>query len=591
MRRQLRRLGLAHDPRRSVSTTDPSFYRWTQWIFLQIFNSWYDTEAERARPDRGAGRRLRGGRAGHARRSPVGRAEPGRAAPPGRRPPAGLHLRGAGELVPGPGHRAGQRGGHRRRSLRPRQLPGVQAQPEAVDDADHRLRRPAAGRPGPARLARVHQADAAQLDRPVRGRPHRLPGRRRRHRGRHRRVHDPPDTLFGATYMVLAPEHPLVDELLAPTWPDGTPASWTGGAATPEAAVAAYRRQAGSKSDIERQVESREKTGVFIGAYGAQPRERRAHPGLHRRLRADGLRHRGDHGGARPGRAGLGVRRGLRPADRPHRAAARRLGGRRLPRRRAGDQQRLPRRPGRGRGQAGHHRVAGQGGLRRGHRHLQAAGLAVQPPALLGRAVPDRVRRDRAAHRAARSRCCRSSCPTSTTTRPSRTTPTTSTPSPPRPWATPSTGSTSSSTWATGRSATSARPTPCRSGPARAGTSCATSTRRTRTPSSTRRSSGTGWARSSRATGRRRPVRRRRRARRAAPAVRPVLAQGAVRPGLRLELRAVPAAVQPGLHPGRRLHRRAGPVRRGRRRGGARRRLLRRAAVRATGSGARWARA
>src|SRR5690606_9707625 len=50
MRRQLRRLGLAHDPRRSVATTDVAFYRWTQWIFLQIYNAWYDTEADRARP-------------------------------------------------------------------------------------------------------------------------------------------------------------------------------------------------------------------------------------------------------------------------------------------------------------------------------------------------------------------------------------------------------------------------------------------------------------------------------------------------------------------------------------------------------------
>jgi len=45
MRRQLRRLGLSHDPRRSIDTTDPKYYRWTQWIFLQIFNSWYDAEA------------------------------------------------------------------------------------------------------------------------------------------------------------------------------------------------------------------------------------------------------------------------------------------------------------------------------------------------------------------------------------------------------------------------------------------------------------------------------------------------------------------------------------------------------------------
>src|SRR3954447_10762455 len=47
---QLRRLGLGHDERRRFATTDPEFYRWTQWIFLQIFNSWYDPIADRARP-------------------------------------------------------------------------------------------------------------------------------------------------------------------------------------------------------------------------------------------------------------------------------------------------------------------------------------------------------------------------------------------------------------------------------------------------------------------------------------------------------------------------------------------------------------
>ncbi len=50
MRRQLRRLGLGYDTRREFATTDVSYYKWTQWIFLQIFNSWFDHEACRARP-------------------------------------------------------------------------------------------------------------------------------------------------------------------------------------------------------------------------------------------------------------------------------------------------------------------------------------------------------------------------------------------------------------------------------------------------------------------------------------------------------------------------------------------------------------
>ena len=54
MARQLRRLGLGHDDRRAIRTIDPDYYRWTQWIFLQIFNAWYDEDA--VRPDGGRGR-------------------------------------------------------------------------------------------------------------------------------------------------------------------------------------------------------------------------------------------------------------------------------------------------------------------------------------------------------------------------------------------------------------------------------------------------------------------------------------------------------------------------------------------------------
>ncbi|CAM5301053.1 hypothetical protein STANM309S_04053 [Streptomyces tanashiensis] len=79
------------------------------------------------------------------------------------------------------------------------------------------------------------------------------------------------DTLFGATYMVLAPEHDLVEKIVPAAWPEGTHEVWTGGHATPSEAVDAYRKQAASKSDVERQAEAKDKTGVFTGAYATNP--------------------------------------------------------------------------------------------------------------------------------------------------------------------------------------------------------------------------------------------------------------------------------------------------------------------------------
>ena len=267
MRRQLRRLGLAHDARRSFATIDPDYVRWTQWIFLQIFNSWYDVDADKARPIAD----LEAEYAAGERPTPDGRpwAELTEAkrreiiddqrlayvaeAPVNWCPGLGTVL--ANEEVTSEGR--SERGNFPvfKRSLRQWMMRITAYSDRLVDDLERIdwpekikiMQRNWIGRSTGATIR--FATDAGDLD----------------------VFTTRPDTVFGATFMVVAPEHPLVDPLTAEAWPEGTRDAWIGGHDSPVEAVEAYRRQAASKTEVERQTEGRDKTGVFTGSFATNP--------------------------------------------------------------------------------------------------------------------------------------------------------------------------------------------------------------------------------------------------------------------------------------------------------------------------------
>ncbi|PJE94271.1 leucine--tRNA ligase [Streptomyces carminius] len=275
MRAQLRRLGLGHDRRRSFATIEPDYYRWTQWIFLQIFNSWYDEEAGRARPIAELAERFESG----TRPTPDGRpwselSETERAdvlggyrlayasdAPVNWCPGLGTVL--ANEEVTAEGR--SERGNFpvfkaKLRQWNMRITAYAERLLEDLDTLDW---------PEAIKLQQrnwIGRSEGARVEFPVEGAA-----------GATERITvftTRQDTLFGATYMVLAPEHGLVDRIVPGAWPEGTREAWTGGHATPAEAVSAYRKQAAAKSDVERQAEAgedREKTGVFTGAWAVNP--------------------------------------------------------------------------------------------------------------------------------------------------------------------------------------------------------------------------------------------------------------------------------------------------------------------------------
>ncbi|NMO55797.1 leucine--tRNA ligase [Actinoplanes sp. TBRC 11911] len=266
-RGQLRRLGLGYDDRRSFATTDPDYYRWTQWIFLQVFNSWYDPQIRKARPipaliaEFEAGTRLAPDKPWASmtaveRRKLIDdhRLAYVSEAPVNWCPGLGTVL--ANEEVTPDGR--SERGNFPvfKRNLKQWMMRITAYGDRLVEDLD------TLDWPEPVKLMQrnwIGRSRGAHVDFPIEG------------DGVVTVFTTRPDTLFGATYMVLAPEHELVASLVPPAWPEGTKPAWTGGAATPGEAVTTYRAETAAKTEEERLADAKVKTGVFTGAFATNP--------------------------------------------------------------------------------------------------------------------------------------------------------------------------------------------------------------------------------------------------------------------------------------------------------------------------------
>ncbi|MCC6416681.1 MAG: leucine--tRNA ligase [Gemmataceae bacterium] len=241
-RRQIKMLGFSYDWDREVDTTDPNYFKWTQWIFLVLFDTWYDTEQRKGRPLAELpipdAVRQQGDRAVRAYQD-THRLAYQTEAPVNWCPALGTVLANE-EVVDG----KSERGGHPvvRTPLRQWML-RITAYAERLlndlqrvdwSEAIKEMQRNWIGRSEGA------EVDFALPDGTT---PIRVFTTR-------------PDTLFGATYMVLAPEHPLVGRIATAAQRD---------------AVARYQTEAARKSDLERTELARKKTGVFTGAYAINP--------------------------------------------------------------------------------------------------------------------------------------------------------------------------------------------------------------------------------------------------------------------------------------------------------------------------------
>src|SRR3954468_23302225 len=283
MRGQLRRLGLGHDPRRGVATTDEAFYRWTQWIFLRLFESWYDPEADAARPVADLVAALDRGERALPAAVARGRAWTDLDADARRDAIDALRLAYLDEVVVNWCPALG--------TVLANEEVTAEGRSEQGDFPVYR-------RPLRQWIMRITAyADRLIADLDTLDWPESLKAMQRHWIGRSEgaRVEfaiagesgarlpvftTRPDTLYGVTFVAVAPEHPLLDAGLPDDYAPDTPAAWRGagragappgGHATPALAVAAAREQAGLHSERQREAEAAHPAGIYTGIDAVHP--------------------------------------------------------------------------------------------------------------------------------------------------------------------------------------------------------------------------------------------------------------------------------------------------------------------------------
>ncbi len=263
-RRQIKMLGLSYDWDREVDTTDPAYYKWTQWIFLQIYNSWYDRRADNARRIGELEKELAEAGSGNIPNAPESltasewnaksRKEKHdfiaqfRLAYIAEIPVNWCEALGtvlANEEV---AEWTGKGYSVERRPMRQWMMRITTYAERLLEDAKQ-LDWPASTVEQQRNW--IGRSEGALIDFQVPGVSTVIKVFTTR-----------PDTLFGATYIVLAPENPLVDTL---TTPDR------------RKAVEEYRAKTKLKSDLDRGADA-EKSGIFIGSYATNPATKKPIP-------------------------------------------------------------------------------------------------------------------------------------------------------------------------------------------------------------------------------------------------------------------------------------------------------------------------